>query len=77
MAESGKPPYEEVAFSGIKGGGEFRILQSRHSEHPYGGTVRHGTVQGHIAGRATRAALCDSARTCKDTRRERKVYSRH
>jgi hypothetical protein len=28
-----------------------------------GGTVRHGTVQGHIAGRATRAALCDSAQT--------------
>ncbi len=27
------------------------------------GTVRHGTVQGHIAGRATCAALCDSAQT--------------
>ncbi len=28
-----------------------------------GGTVRHGTVQGHTAGRATGAALCDSAQT--------------
>jgi hypothetical protein len=27
------------------------------------GTVRHGTVQGHIAGRATHAALCDSTQT--------------
>ncbi len=27
------------------------------------GTVRHGTVQGHTAGRATRAALCDSRQT--------------
>jgi hypothetical protein len=26
--------YEEVAFSGIKGGGAFRILQSRGFEHP-------------------------------------------
>ncbi len=27
------------------------------------GTVRHGTEQGHTAGRATRATLCDSAQT--------------
>ncbi len=27
------------------------------------GTVRHGTVQGHIAGRATRTALCESTQT--------------
>jgi hypothetical protein len=27
------------------------------------GTVQHGTVQGHTAGRATRAALCESAQT--------------
>jgi hypothetical protein len=43
MAESGTPPYEEVAFSGIKGGGAFWILQSRRSEHPHRGncTARH------------------------------------
>jgi hypothetical protein len=42
-AESGRPPYAEVAFSGIKGGGAFWILQSRRSEHPHGGncTERH------------------------------------
>jgi hypothetical protein len=27
------------------------------------GTVRHGTVQGHTAGQATRAALCESTQT--------------
>jgi hypothetical protein len=39
MAESGRPPYAEVAFSGIKGGGAFWILQSRRSEHPHGGEL--------------------------------------
>jgi hypothetical protein len=42
-ADSGRPPYAEVAFSGIKGGGSFWILQSRRSEYPHGGncTERH------------------------------------
>ncbi len=42
-ADSGRLPYAEVAFSGIKGGGAFWILQSRRSEHPHGGncTERH------------------------------------
>jgi hypothetical protein len=35
--------YEEVAFSSIKGGGAFRILQSKRFGHPYKGncTARH------------------------------------
>jgi hypothetical protein len=35
--------YKEVAFSGIKGGGALRILQSKRFEHPFGGncTARH------------------------------------
>jgi hypothetical protein len=65
-AESGRPPYEEVAFSGIKGAGEFRILQSRHSEHPYGGncTARH-RARTHSGTSNARRAL----RLCADLRR--------
>jgi hypothetical protein len=35
--------YQEFAFSGIKGGRVFWVLQSKHSEHPYEGncTARH------------------------------------
>jgi hypothetical protein len=47
--------YEKVAFSGVKGGGAFRILQSKRFEHPYAGncTARHrarthsGTTNAH------------------------------
>ena len=52
-------PDAEVAFSGntIKEAERFGILQSGRFEHPYGGHCTAGTVQGHQAGRATRAAL--------------------
>jgi hypothetical protein len=52
-------PDAEVAFSGnaIKEAERFGILQSGRFEHPYGGNCTAGTVQGHQAGRATRAAL--------------------
>jgi hypothetical protein len=65
-AESGRPTYKEVAFSGIKGGGEFRILQSRRSEHPYGGncTARH-RARTHSGTNNARRAL----RLCADLRR--------
>ncbi len=34
---------KKLPFPALKGGGAFRILQSRHSEHPYGGncTAQH------------------------------------
>ena len=62
-AECGRPPCAEVAFSGIKGGGAFWILQSRRSEHPYGGncTERHRTRT--TAGGAAYAVPCESTRT--------------
>ncbi len=44
--DSGRPPYAEVAFSGIKGGGAFWILQSRRSEHPPWTRLITGTDQG-------------------------------
>ncbi len=57
-AESGRPPYAEVAFSGIKGGGAFWILQSRRSEHPHGGkcTERH-RARTHCGTSNARSAL--------------------
>ncbi len=57
-AESGRPPYAEVAFSGIKGGGAFWILQSRRSEHPHRGncTERHRT-RTHSGRSSVRRAL--------------------
>ncbi len=65
MAESGRPPYEEVAFSGIKKGGAFWILQSGRSEHPYGGncTARH-RARTHSGTSNARRAL----RICADLR---------
>ncbi len=64
-AESGRPPFEEVAFSGIKGGGAFWILQSRRSEHPHGGncTARH-RARTHCGTSNARRAL----RICADLR---------
>jgi hypothetical protein len=60
--EDGRPPYEEVAFSGIKGGGAFWILQSRRSEHPHGGNcTERGT---HCGTSNARRAL----RICADLR---------
>ncbi len=58
--------YEEVAFSGIKGGGTFRILQSRRSEHPNGGNcmARH-RARTHSGTSNARRAL----RLCADLRR--------
>jgi hypothetical protein len=35
--------YEEIAFSGIKGGGAFRILQYKRFEHPLQGEL-YGTA---------------------------------
>ena len=57
-AESGRPPYAEVAFSGIKGGGAFWVLQSRRSEHPHGGncTERH-RARTHSGRSSVRRAL--------------------
>jgi hypothetical protein len=63
MAESGRPPYAEVAFSGIKGGGASGSYNPGDLNTLTGGTVRNGTVQGHIARRATRAALSESTQT--------------
>jgi hypothetical protein len=57
-ADSGRPPYAEVAFSGIKGGGAFWILQSRRSEHPLWGncTERH-RARTHCGRSSARRAL--------------------
>ena len=57
-AECGRPPCAEVAFSGIKGGGAFWILQSKRSEHPYGGncTERH-RARTHSGRSSVRRAL--------------------
>jgi hypothetical protein len=64
-AESGRPPYAEVAFSGIKGGGAFWILQSRRSEHPHGGncTERH-----HARTHSERSSLRRALRIYVDLR---------
>jgi hypothetical protein len=51
--------YEEVAFSGIKGGGALRILQSKRSKHPF---------RGNCTAR-------DSARTPQDKRRALRLAS--
>ena len=58
-------PDAEVAFSGntIKEAERFGILQSGRFEHPYGGNCTAGTVPGQQAGRATRAAPCESTLT--------------
>ncbi len=58
-ADSGRPPYAEVAFSGIKGGGAFWILQSRRSEHPHGGncTEQHRARTHSGTSNARRGAL--------------------
>jgi hypothetical protein len=65
MAESGRPPYAEVAFSGIKGGGAIWILQSRRSEHPHGGncTKRH-RARTH----SERSNVCSALRIYLDLR---------
>jgi hypothetical protein len=42
-----------------------------------GGTIRNGTVQGHIAGGAAYAVPCESTRTWEDTHRGSKACSRH
>jgi hypothetical protein len=57
--------YEEVAFSSIKGGGAFRILQSKRFEHPYEGncTARH-RARTHSGTSNARRAL----RICADLR---------
>jgi hypothetical protein len=49
------PALKEAERSGSYNPGDLNTLT--------GGTVRNGTVQGHTAGRATRAALCESAQT--------------
>ncbi len=74
-ADSGRPPYAEVAFSGIKGGGAFWAYNPGDLNTLTGGTVRNGTVQGHIARQTTRAALSESMQTWEDTRRGSKAYS--
>ncbi len=64
--------YKEVAFSGIKGGRAFRILQSKHSEHPFGGTctARHRARTQRDKRRAPR--LASLRRPEKDTHRVKK-----
>jgi hypothetical protein len=64
--------YEEVAFSRSKGGGAFWILQSKRSEHPFGGTVRHGTVQGQQRDKRPAPRLANLRTPDKDTHRVKK-----
>ena len=48
---------QKLPSPALKEAERFVILQSGRFEHPYGGNCTAGTVQGHQAGRATRAAL--------------------
>ncbi len=61
--QCGRPPCAEVAFSGIKGGGAFWILQSRRSERPYGGNCTERHRARTTAGGAAYAVPCESTRT--------------
>ena len=54
---------QKLPSPALKEAERFGILQSGRFEHPYGGNCTAGTVQGQQAGRATRAAPCESTLT--------------
>ncbi len=54
---------QKLPSPALKEAERFGILQSGRFEHPYGGNCTAGTVQGHQAGRVTRAALSESTLT--------------
>ena len=65
---------QKLPSPALKEAERFGILQSGRFEHPYGGNCTAGTVQGHQARRATRAALSESTRP-ERIRAGEKAYS--
>ena len=54
---------QKLPSPALKGGGAFWILQSRRSEHPYGGNCTERHRARTIAGGAAYAVPCESTRT--------------
>ena len=54
---------QKLPSPALKGGGAFWILQSRRSEHPYGGNCTERHRARAIAGGAAYAGPCESTRT--------------